>query len=86
MNELYTSEWRLFLNFFCPSVKLIEKKRVTSKTVKRYDKPKTPYQRVLESPDISPETKKTLKEHMKDLNPFDLRRAMEEKLKAIFKH
>ncbi len=86
MNELYTSEWRLFLNFFCPSVKLIEKKRVASKTVKRYDKPKTPYQRVLESLDISPETKKTLKEHMKDLNPFDLRRAMEEKLKAIFKH
>ena len=86
MNDLYTSEWRLFLNFFCPSVKLIEKKRVASKTVKRYDKPKTPYQRILESPDISPETKKTLKEHMKDLNPFDLRRAMEEKLKAIFKH
>jgi hypothetical protein len=86
MNELYTSEWRLFLNFFCPSVKLIEKKRVASKTVKRYDKPKTPYQRVLESPDIAPETKKYLKERMKDLNPFDLRRAMEEKLKAIFKH
>jgi hypothetical protein len=86
MNELYTSEWRLFLNFFCPSVKLIEKKRIASKTVKRYDKPKTPYQRVLESPDISPETKKSLRKQMKDLNPFDLRRAMEEKLKAIFKH
>lgn len=85
MNELYSSEWRLFLNFFCPSVKLIEKKRVASKTVKRYDKPKTPYQRVLESPDISPETKKSLKKQMKDLNPFDLKRAMEEKLKAIFK-
>ncbi len=86
MNELYTSEWRLFLNFFCPSVKLIEKKRIASKTVKRYDKPKTPYQRVLESPGISPETKKTLKERMKDLNPFNLRKTMEEKLKAIFKH
>lgn len=85
MNELYTSEWRLFLNFFCPSVKLIEKKRIASKTVKRYDKPKTPYQRVMESPDIAPETKKYLKEQMKDLNPFSLRRIMEEKLKAIFK-
>ena len=86
MNELYTSEWRLFLNFFCPSVKLIEKKRVASKTVKRYDKPKTPYQRVLESPDISPEIKNNLQKQMKDLNPFELRSAMEEKLKAIFKH
>ena len=86
MNELYTSEWRLFLNFFCPSVKLIEKKRIASRTVKRYDKPKTPYQRVLESPDISPEIKNNLKKQMKDLNPFELRSAMEEKLKAIFKH
>jgi hypothetical protein len=86
MNALYTSEWRLFLNFFCPSVKLIEKKRVASKTVKRYDKPKTPYQRVLESPEIPAEIKQSLKDHYKSLNPFDLRNAMEEKLKRIFKH
>jgi 5S rRNA maturation endonuclease (ribonuclease M5) len=85
MNDLYTSEWRLFLNFFCPSVKLLEKKRVASKTVKRYDKPKTPCQRVLESPDISKETKQALKELQKTLNPFVLRKAMEAKLKKIFK-
>jgi hypothetical protein len=85
MNALYTSEWRLFLNFFCPSVKLLEKKRIASKTVKRYDKPKTPYQRVLESPEVSLETKRQLKEQYKTLNPFDLRKALEEKLKKIFK-
>jgi len=85
MNNLYTSEWRLFLNFFCPSVKLLEKKRIASKTVKRYDKPKTPYQRVLESPEVSLETKRQLKEQYKTLNPFDLRKALEEKLKKIFK-
>jgi hypothetical protein len=85
MNELYTSEWRLFLNFFCPSVKLLEKKRIASKTVKRYDTPKTPYQRVLESPEVSLETKRQLKEQYKTLNPFDLRKALEEKLKKVFK-
>jgi hypothetical protein len=85
MNELYTSEWRLFLNFFCPSVKLIEKKRIASKTVKRYDKPKAPYLRVLESPDISEQTKQSLRELQKNLNPFELRKALEEKLKRIFK-
>ncbi|OGW50913.1 MAG: integrase [Nitrospirae bacterium GWC2_57_9] len=85
MNNLYTSEWRLFLNFFCPSVKLLEKKRIASKTVKRYDKPKTPYQRVLESPEVSLEAKRQLKEQYKTLNPFDLRKALEEKLKKIFK-
>jgi len=35
MNNLYTAEWRFFHNFFCSSVKLIEKKRVASKTIKR---------------------------------------------------
>jgi len=85
MNALYTSEWRLFLNFFCPSVKLIEKKRVASKIVKRYDKPKTPYRRILESSDVSEETKRKLKEQYKTLNPFELRKALEVKLKKIFR-
>jgi hypothetical protein len=85
MNELYTSEWRLFLNFFCPSVKLLEKKRVASKIIKRYDKPKTPFRRVLESPDVSDESKRKLKEQYKTLNPFELRKALEVKLKKIFK-
>jgi len=85
MNELYTSEWRLFLNFFCPSVKLLEKKRVASKIVKRYDKPKTPYRRVLESSHVTDETKRKLKEHYETLNPCELRKALEAKLKKIFK-
>jgi hypothetical protein len=85
MNELYTTEWRLFLNFFCPSVKLLEKKRVASKIVKRYDKPKTPYRRVLESPNVSDDAKRKLKEQYKTLNPFELRKALEVKLKKIFK-
>ena len=85
MNNLYTTEWRLFHNFFCPSVKLIEKKRVASKIVKRYDKPKTPYQRVMESKDVSPAQKQALKEQFEGLNPFRLRKAMEKKLQEIFK-
>jgi len=84
MNELYTSEWRLYLNFFLPSFKLVEKKRVASKTIKRYDKPKTPYQRVLESPYISRSIKRSLKEQYELLNPFRLRKAIEKKLDNIF--
>ena len=84
MNNLYTTEWRLFHNFFCSSVKLIEKKRVASKTIKRYDVPKTPCQRVLESPDVSNVQKQALKEQFKGLNPFRLRKAMEKKLQEIF--
>jgi hypothetical protein len=50
LNDLYRTEWRLFHNFFCPSVKLIAKDRIGSKTVRRHDSPKTPYQRIIESP------------------------------------
>ena len=53
MNKLYKREWRLFHNFFCPSVKLISKERIASKTLKHYDDPKTPYQRFMESPHMS---------------------------------
>ena len=84
LNDLYTSEWRLYHNFFCPSTKLLEKKRVASKTIKKYDAPKTPYQRVLESSHVSASQKRILKEQFKGPNPFRLRKAMEKKLNKIF--
>jgi len=58
MNNLYRNEWRFFHNFFLPSVKLIEKERSGSKTIKKHDDPKTPYQRIMESECIN----KTIKE------------------------
>jgi len=85
LNQLYTNEWRFYHNFFCPSVKLQNKKRVGSKTIKQYDSPKTPYQRVLTSPDVPDETKNILQKQFKTLNPFLLRKEMEKKLKKIFK-
>jgi len=85
MNDLYKQEWRLFHNFFCPSVKLISKQRVASKTIKHYDSPKTPYQRIMESPHITDDVKHSLTSVFKKLNPFDLRKAIEDKLNKIFK-
>jgi hypothetical protein len=84
LNDLYATEWRLFHNFFCPSVKLIAKERIGSKTIKRHDSPKTPYQRIMASPSIDPATKRRLSKEFKSLNPFLLRRAMERKLQRIF--
>jgi hypothetical protein len=84
MNDLYRSEWRLYHNFFQPSTKLIEKKVIASKTVKRYDSPKTPYERVLESKHVALSVKRALKEQFETLNPFQLRKAIELKLKKIF--
>lgn len=83
INDLYTSQWCLYHNFFCPSVKLIEKKRIASKVIKRYDKPQTPFQRLLDSSDISDTIKQKLKEQFKGLNPFQLRKAIEIKIEKI---
>jgi hypothetical protein len=83
LNQLYTSEWNLYFNYFIPSVKLIRKTREGSKTIKEHDKPKTPLQRLLESEHVSDETKKRLNEHMKAVNPFVLRDKMFKKIKDI---
>ena len=84
LNALYRREWRVFHNFFCPSVKLLDKQRIGSKTIKRYDVPKTPYQRVIESPHIPQKTKDAMTKYLETLNPFLLKKALEEKLKKIF--
>jgi len=84
LNDLYTQEWRLFHNFFLPSVKLLAKERIASKTIRRYDPPKTPYQRVMQSHLITPAIKKELSAQLKTLNPFQLKAAIEVKLKKIF--
>jgi len=69
INELYR-HLRLYTNF----LKLIEKTRVGSKVTKKYDKAKTPYQRVLESPYISRHLKEKLKKEYNGLNPASLKR------------
>jgi len=84
LNNLYTKEWKLFHNFFCPSVKLIAKERIGSKTVKHHDAPKTPYQRIMESPLIQEPVKLSLSKQLENLNPFMLRKNMESKLKNVF--
>jgi hypothetical protein len=84
LNNLYTKEWRLFHNFFCPSVKLLAKERIGSKTIKRHDPPKTPYQRIMGSPHINELAKLSLSTQLEKLNPFLLRKTMDKKLKKIF--
>jgi hypothetical protein len=84
LNNLFCNEWRLFLNFFLPSTKLISKMQLAAKTVKCYDAPKTPYLRVLDSSFVSSSAKRSLKDQYDKLNPFLLRKVIDEKLKKIF--
>ena len=85
INDLYKNAFSLYANYFCPTLKLKEKLRVNSKYVKKYYPPKTPYQRLLDSEQLSREAKLLLRETCKSLNPFKLKKTIESKLKMIFK-
>jgi len=71
LNELYVAV-RDYTNFFLPSMKLQEKVREGARVHKRHDKPKTPYERVLESPTVSPAVKKRLRCYYEGLNLAEL--------------
>lgn len=76
LNELYRY-LRLYTNFFQPTMKLIEKTRIGSKVIKKYDKPLTPYKRVLACSDVSVQDKQALKKLYARLNPAQLKRQIE---------
>lgn len=88
MNDLNRNELRLYKNFFQPTIKLIDKKRVGAhkEKIKRiYDVPKTPYRRVLMCDEISDKTKQELTTFYATLNPAHLRRTILKKLTIIKK-
>lgn len=84
MNDLYRQEWSWFHNFFCPSMKLRHKERVKSRWVKTYDKPVTPYQRLLQWPGFSEEKRQQWEALYQQLDPIDLKATIERKLKRFF--
>lgn len=63
---------RLYVNFFQPSCKLLSKVRIGSRVRKKYDKARTPYQRVLDSEQVSPDSKRKLAELYNTLDPVAL--------------
>ena len=79
MNEIYRVQ-NLIQNYFIPQFKLKSKVREGAKIKKKYDTPKTPYQRLLEDPDVTDAQKKKLRETYATLNYFDLQAEKEELL------
>jgi len=73
LNELYEA-LRFFTNYFLPGVKLQEKLRIGAQVKKRYDTPRTPYERLLESPHIPVTMKEKLQQTYQALDPFELKR------------
>jgi len=85
MNDLYAQEWSLFTNHFKPTFKLLKREKKDGKTKRIYEaKPKTPYQRLLDSPDIPEATKVPLRDQHAKLDPFELKKNIELKLQKFF--
>ena len=84
MNQLYAQEWGQFQNHFRPSLKLHSRDKRGSKTVRHYEKPQTPYARLLASPHVSQKAKARLQAEHAQLNPFALKKNIEQKLRLFF--
>jgi hypothetical protein len=76
---------RLYLNFFQPQARLKEKVREGSKVKKRYDEPKTPYRRLLDSPEVDELAKRKLRRQYAKLNPAQLIREINAVQRKLFK-
>jgi hypothetical protein len=85
MNDIYQRLWNPLWNFFTPVMKLKTKTRVGGRIIKVHDEPKTPYQRLLDSCKLTPEQVVKLQEDYKKLNPFTLKKELDEKLKWFFR-
>ena len=75
LNEYY-SLLRLHVNFFLPSTKLIEKRLNSAHVWKRYEKPLTPYRRVLAQARIPVSVKENLTKIFVGINPAEIVRGM----------
>lgn len=84
MNDVYSQLWCPLQNHFCPSLKLKTKLRDGAKYRKTYHPPQTPYQRLLDHPEVPEPTKDALRHQHQALNPFELKAKIEQQLKLIF--
>ena len=84
INSLERNELRCFQNFFQPSLKLLGKVRVGSRLKRRYDTPKTPFERVIESGCGDPEKLKALSRLRESLDPFVVSQTIDRKLKLLW--
>lgn len=85
LNQLY-AVLGLYVNHFLPSQRLREKIRRGSRVTKRYDEARTPFRRLLESPDLPKRAKAALRRRHRSLNPAHLHREilrLQERLLAL---
>jgi hypothetical protein len=76
LNQLYEA-YRLYVNFFLPVTKLVRKERIGRRVRKVYDAPRTPYQRVLDSPEVPQAAKDRLRQQYAALDVVELKKKID---------
>jgi len=84
LQSIYT-DLRIYINFFQPVLKLMAKERIGNKVLRRYDKARTPYQRILERKEVALEVKARLTHLYVQLNPVTLRTSIDQKVARLWK-
>ena len=84
IRDLYRNELRLYKNFFQPVMMLARKVRVSGRPKRTYSTAKTPYHRLLESGQLSPEKARELRQLYLSLNPAKLKRQIDRKLARLY--
>jgi hypothetical protein len=79
------ADLHMYANFFQPVLKLVSKELIDKKTIKRYDRAATPFQRVLADQEIPLEGKARLSNTYVQLNPVRLRTMIDEKVAKLWK-
>lgn len=83
ISALYREVWAPWQNFFLPCLKLAQKWREGSHWRKRYEPPRTAYERLC-APGILPlKERRQLRERYASLDPFDLKDQVEQRLRHI---
>lgn len=83
INVLIKKAYGPLLNFFHASLKLQRKERTKGQLKRIYGEAQTPLARVLASAQVSPQTKRRLKQEKACLNPFALKQVVARSLKEI---
>ena len=74
---------RLYVNYFQPSFQLLAKSRNGGSVTKRYSKPATPCDRLLDRNDVSEEIKRRLRKSRSELDPVSLLHRIRESQSAL---
>jgi hypothetical protein len=84
IQDLYRGELRLYKNFFQPVMMLSRKVRIAGRPKRTYGPAQTPYHRLIESGQLSPERARELKELYQRLNPAELKRQIDRMLARLY--